>query len=136
MKKKELRILSLSIVVMCIAIAVVAYVIIRNSPAETRRWQISTQISGTGNQDTTEFTINNPWRIVWSFNNQTNSFFNVAVYVRNGTGFSPIADADASDMNAIQGILPVDYTGSFVIRVLTLADTKWSLRIDEFVKPS
>jgi hypothetical protein len=62
--------------------------------------------------------------------------FVVAVYVKNGDKYSPVAEADATDINATQGILQVDYTGSFVIRVDTLSDTGWSLRIEEFVKPT
>jgi len=134
MKKKRLVTLSLSILI--IGAVVAAFIAMKNAPAQTGAWQQSPPISGTGRQDTTEFVMNNQWRIIWTIQNQTTNLFLVAVYAKNGTGYSPIADADESDTNATQGILPVDYTGRFIIRVVTSDDTEWTLHIQEFVKPT
>jgi hypothetical protein len=132
MKKRSLAFL---VVIAVIGAAVAAYAIVRNPFAPTGTWQLSSQISGTGTQETTEFTINTQWRILWNITKQTANFFIVDVYAKNGSGnYSLIVDADASDTGATQGLLQVDYTGSFVIRVVAASDTEWSLRIIEFVK--
>lgn len=131
MKKKN-RLLALSLLI--VAIGTVAYAIIKNPFAQTGEWQIAKSISNVGTQQTTEFTIDNQWRIVWSIQNRSANLFVVAVYMNSSSGYSSIAEADATDTNATVGVLPVDYTGSFVIRVITLSDTEWTLLIEEFVK--
>lgn len=134
MKKKQRRALLLLIVV--IGAAAVAYFIIRNPLAQTGAWQLSSQVSGVGTQDTTEFTMNSQWRIIWSIQNRTFNLFVVAAYVKNGTGYSPIAEDDESDTSATQGVIEVHYTGNFFIRVVAASDQEWNLRIEEFVKPA
>jgi len=63
MKKRSRAFL---VVIAVIGAAAAAYVIVRNPFAPTGTWQLSGQISGAGTQDTTEFTINTHWRIVWN----------------------------------------------------------------------
>lgn len=78
--------------------------------------------------------MSNPWRILWKMDKYTTSgFFLVGVYQKNDTGFSSIAEANAADANSTVGVLPVGYTGSFVIRVVTSDDTEWTLVLEEFV---
>jgi hypothetical protein len=133
MKKKELAALSLSIVVIG---AVAAFVIIRNPFAQTGTWELFSQVSGAGTRETTEFNMSDRWCVAWSIGNQSTraNYFIVTVYARNDGGFSPIIETDESDTNATEGILPVDYMGSFVIRVVAADDTEWNLRILHLVK--
>ena len=138
MMKKNMEIaLTLLLVIALVGVAVVAYVAGRNPPTQSFTWQVAAQISGTGNQDTTEFSMNNPWRVAWSIQKQSDSFFFLAVYIKNGTEYSPIAEADATETNTTQGFVPVSYTGSFVIRVIAMNETEWTLQIQEpVVKPA
>ena len=130
MKSRTLGILSLLTVVLAIAFA--AYIVTNTKPARTGAWQTVQKISNTGKQDTTEFSMNNPWRIIWKMDNYTSTLFLVAVYEKGSTGYSAVAEADYTDTNSTTGILPVQYTGSFVIRVVTMDDTEWTLQIQEF----
>jgi hypothetical protein len=130
LKSRTLGILSLLTVVLAIAFA--AYIVTNTKPAVTGAWQTVQEISNTGKQDTTEFSMNNPWRIIWKMDNYTSTLFLVAVYEKGGTGYSVVAEADYTDTNSTTGILPVQHTGSFVIRVVTMDDTEWTLAIQEF----
>jgi hypothetical protein len=130
LKSRTLGILSLLIIVLVIAFA--AYLTTNAKPAGSSTWQTAQEISNTGKQDTTEFSVNNPWRIIWKMDNYTSTLFLVAVYEKVSTGYSVVAEADYTDSNSTTGILPVRYTGSFVIRVATMDDTKWTLWIQEF----
>jgi hypothetical protein len=132
LKGRTVGILLLLIIVIGIAIA--AYLATNSKPAGTGIWQIDTEISNKGKQDTTEFVMSNPWRIIWKMDKYTTSgYFLVGVYRQNETGFSTIAEANAANTNSTVGVLPVEYTGSFVIRVLTSDDTEWTLVLEEFV---
>jgi lipopolysaccharide export LptBFGC system permease protein LptF len=136
MKKKTEIAFALLLVVAIVGVVVVAYLAPKGSLSQTGVWQVATQLTGTGRQDTTEFMMNNPWRVAWSIQKQSENFFFVAVYTKNGTGYSPVAEADEADTNSTEGILPVEYTGSFVIRVLTMNETEWTLQIQEFIEPT
>jgi hypothetical protein len=130
MKGKTLGILALLIVVIGIILAV----FISNNNAV---WQTAGEISGKGKQDTTEFNVSNKWRVIWKIDNDTYDFL-VAVYIKDSDGYSPIPETEtyAADVNSTIGVIPVDYTGSFIIRVVTPDDIGWSLRIQEFTKPT
>jgi hypothetical protein len=128
MKGKTLGILALLIVVIGIAVAVS----IANNNAV---WQTAGEISGKGKQDTTEFNVNNKWRVIWKIDNDTYDFLIVAVYIKDSGGYSVVAET-AADINSTIGVIPVDYTGSFIIRVVTSDDIGWSLKIQEFTKPT
>jgi hypothetical protein len=129
MKKKEKQVaLALATVIIVVA-AIAAYEVISARPSA---WQIDAQLSNNGPQETTAFTINNTWAIAWKINKQNNGLFVVAVYMKNGTGYSWVTDDSETDTNMTQGILPVPYTGTFVIRVVALNETEWTLRIEEF----
>jgi hypothetical protein len=130
MKGKTLGILALLIVVIGIILAV----FISNNNAV---WQTAGEISGKGKQDTTEFNVSNKWRVIWKIDNDTYDFL-VAVYIKNNGGYSVIPGTEtyAADVNSTIGVIPVDYTGSFIIRVVTPDDIGWSLRIQEFTKPT
>ena len=128
MKGKALGILALLIVV----IGVVVAVYIANNNAV---WKTAGEISGKGSQDTTEFNVSNKWRVIWKIDNDTYDFL-VAVYIRDNSGYSEVAVTYALDMNSTVGVIPVDYTGSFIIRVVTPDDIGWSLKIQEFTKPA
>jgi hypothetical protein len=135
MKKKKRRIaLLLSVIVTVAVVAAVAYLLVRNPFAPTGAWQLSSQVSGVGPQDTTNFTMNNQWRIIWSIQNRTFNLFIIDVYVRNGTSYSPIADDDESDTTALQGVIQVNYEGNFFIRVIAASDQEWNLQIEQFAK--
>jgi hypothetical protein len=136
MKKNTEIALALLLVIAMIGVAVVAYVTGRNPPLQSFDWQVVAQISGAGRQDTTEFSMNNPWRVAWSIQKQSDNFFLVAVYIKNGTGYSPIAEADEAETNTTQGLVPVSYTGSFVIRVIAMNETEWTLQIQKPVVKS
>jgi hypothetical protein len=130
MKGKTLGILALLIVVIGIILAV--YITNNNAV-----WQTAGEISGKGKQDTTEFNVSNKWRVIWKIDNDTYDFL-VAVYIKNNGGYSVIPGTEtyAADVNSTIGVIPVDYTGSFIIRVVTPDDIGWSLRIQEFTKPT
>ncbi len=128
MKGKTLGILALLIVVIGIAVAVS----IANNNAV---WQTAGEISGKGKQDTTEFNVSNKWRVIWKIDNDTYDFLIVAVYIKDSSGYSVVAET-AADINSTIGVIPVDYTGSFIIRVVTPDDIAWSLKIQEFTKPT
>jgi hypothetical protein len=100
-------------------------------------WQTAGEISGKGKQDTTEFNVNNKWRVIWKIDNDTYDFL-VAVYIKDSGGYSPIPETEtyAADVNSTIGVISVDYTGTFVIRVITPDDIAWSLKIQEFTKPT
>jgi hypothetical protein len=123
----------LSLLIICIGVVVAAYIATNNTSPSTATWQIVSQISNKGRQDTTEFSMTDPWRLVWRIDSYTSSLFLVAVYAKNDTGYSVVAEADATDTNSTRGVLlPTNYSGSFVIRVITLDDTEWTLQIQEF----
>ena len=133
MKKKKQTTLAVAIITI-VAAAIVAYAVYAVISAKPSTWQIEDRLSNTGTQDTTEFIINNTWRIDWIVNKQYDNFV-LVVFIKNGTGYSSVATASQTDTNTTQGILPVPYTGTFVIRVLTSDDTAWTLYIEEF-KPA
>lgn len=136
MKKNTEIALALLLVIAMVGVAVVAYVAGRNPPSQSFDWQVVAQISGSGRHDTTEFSMNNAWRVAWSIQKQSENFFFLAVYINNGTGYSPVAEADEQDTNTTQGFVPVSYTGSFVIRVIAMNETEWTLQIQEPVAKS
>lgn len=131
MKGKTLGILALLIVVIGIILAVY----ISNSAHDNAVWQTAGEISGKGKQDTTEFNVSNKWRIIWKIDNDTYDFL-VAVYIKDSSGYSVVDETYAADVNSTIGVIPVDYTGSFIIRVVTSDDIAWSLTIQEFTKPT
>jgi hypothetical protein len=132
MKKKEKRVaLSLAIIII-VAAAIVAYAVISAKPST---WLIDAQLSNSGHQDTTEFIMNNTWRIIWTINKQNDNLFILAVYMKNDTGYSWLTDTSETDTNTTQGILPVRYTGTFIIRVVASDETEWTLFIEE-LKPA
>jgi hypothetical protein len=51
--------------------------------------------------------------------------------MRNVTGYSEVANAAETDTNTTQGVLPVPYTGTFIIRVIASDETQWTLLIEE-----
>jgi len=136
MKKNTEIALALLLVIALVGVAIVAYVTGTNPLPQNIDWQVAAQISGAGRQDTTEFSMNNPWRVAWSIQKQSDNFFFLAVYIKNGTGYSPIAEADETETNTTQGFVPVSYTGSFVIRVIAMNETEWTLQIQEPVVKS
>lgn len=79
--------------------------------------------------------MSNKWRVIWKIDNDTYDFL-VAVYIKDSGGYSVVAETYAADMNSTIGVIPVDYTGSFIIRVVTSDDIGWSLKIQEFTKPT
>jgi hypothetical protein len=131
MKKNTEIALALLLVITLVGVAVVVYVAGRNPPTQSFDWHVAAQISGAGRQDTTAFSMNNPWRVAWSIQKQSDNFFLLAVYIKNGTGYSSIAEADETETNTTQGFVPVSYTGSFVIRVIAMNETEWTLQIQE-----
>lgn len=130
MKKKEkLVALALTIIIIIIVAATVtAYEVISSKPGTL---QIDNQISSSGSQDTTEFTMDHTWAIAWKINKQNDNLFTLAVYIKSGTSYSPVTDTSETDTNSTHGILPVPYTGTFVIRVITSDATEWTLIIEE-----
>jgi hypothetical protein len=131
MKKNTEIALALLLVIALVGVAVVAYVAGTNPSPQSIDWQVAAQISGAGPQETTEFSMNNSWGVAWSIQKQSDNFFFLAVYINNGTGYSSIAEADETETNTTQGFVPVSYTGSFVIRVITMNETEWTLQIQE-----
>lgn len=131
MKKKKQTTLAVAIIIM-VAAAIVAYAVYTVISAKPSNWQVEDRLSNTGTQDTTEFEMNNTWRIDWKINEQYDPFFVIVVFIKNATGYSSVATTSETDTNTTQGILPVPYTGTFVIRVLTQDDTTWTLYIEEF----
>ena len=129
MKKKQQIALALAIII--IVVAAIVYAIISANPG---RWQVDAQLSGSGTQDTTEFSMNNMWRVEWTITVQSDPLFILEVYRKNDTGgYSWVTDASATDVSASQGILPVFYTGTFVMRVIASDETEWILVIEEHV---
>jgi hypothetical protein len=131
MKKKHQVALALSIII--IVAAAVAYEFISAKPGT---WQLDAQLSGSGTQDTTEFIMDNVWRVEWVINMQNDPLFILEVYRKNDTGgYSWVTDASATDVSAAQGILPVFSTGTFAMRVIASNETEWTLLIEE-LKPA
>jgi hypothetical protein len=64
-------------------------------------------------------------------NKQSENLFLVAAAIKNGTEYYPVVDASETYTNTTRGILPVPYTGTFIIRVVTSSDTEWTLYIEE-----
>ena len=131
MKKQKRVALALAIIILVTA-AIVAYAVISAKPST---WQIGARLSNKGHQDTTAFTMNNTWRIAWIISKQNDNLFVLAVYMKNETGYSWVTDASETDTNTTRGILPVPYTGTFVIRVVASDETEWTLVIEE-LKPA
>jgi len=131
MKKKQQVALALAIII--IVAAAVAYEFISAKPST---WQLDAQLSNSGKQDTTEFIMDNMWRVKWVINMQNDPLFILEVYRKNDTGgYSWVTDVSATDVSAAQGTLPVPYTGTFVMRVITSNETEWTLLIEE-LKPA
>jgi hypothetical protein len=132
MKKKEKQtVLAVTIIIIVIA-AVAAYEVISAKPSA---WQTDASLSNSGSQDTTTFIMNNTWAVAWIINKQNDNLFTLAVYMKNDTGYFPVTDASETDTNTTRGVLPVPYTGTFVIRVIASSDTQWTLLIEE-LKPA
>ncbi len=130
MKKKHQDIV-LTLVIITMVATVIAYAVISAKPSV---WQVDAQLSGVGNQDTTEFTMNNVWRVEWIITRQNDPMFILEVHRKNDTGgYSWVTDVSATEVSAAQGTLPVFYTGTFVIRVIASDDTQWTLVIEERV---
>ena len=134
MKKKKQTAIGVAIIIL-VAAAIVAYAVYAVISAKPSTWLIDATVSNKGHQDTTPFTINNMWRIAWVINKQNDNLFTLAVYVKNGTGYSWVTEASETDTNTTRGILPVPNTGTFVIRVVASDETEWTLYIEEF-KPA
>jgi len=128
MKKKQQVALALAIII--IVAAAVAYEFISAKPST---WHVvAPPLSGSGTQDTTEFTMDDMWRVGWAINMQNDPLFILEVYRKNDTGeYSWVTDVSATEVSAAQGILPVFYTGTFVMRVTTSNETEWTLLIEE-----
>lgn len=124
MKKQQQVALALAIII--IVAAAVAYEAISAKPST---WHVvAPPLSGSGTQDTTEFTMDNMWRVGWAINMQNDPLFILEVYRKNDTGgYSWVTDVSATDVSAAQGILPVFYTGTFVMRIVTSNETEWTL---------
>jgi hypothetical protein len=135
MKKRPLAFL-LVIIIICAAAA--TYLITRNLSAQTRAWQLSTQMSCAGTQDTTEFNMSNQWRIIWNIQKRTGPLFIIAVYSKTDSGYPLFYEDDESDTTATDGTLLMNSTGTFLVRMVALSDTEWNLRIEEYapVKPT
>jgi uncharacterized membrane protein len=132
MKNKQKRVALVLAIIILVAAAIAVYVVISAKPST---WQIDTTLSNTGHQDTAAFAMNNTWRIGWIINKENDNLFVLAVYIKNGTTYSWVTEATQTDANNTRGILPVPYTGTFVIRVVASDDTEWTLIIEEF-KPA
>jgi hypothetical protein len=128
MNKKKKQVTMALLAIIAVAAAIAAYAIISAKPGN---WQLLAQVSNSGHQDTTEFTMNNTWRVVWVINKQNDNLFVLAVYIKTSTGYSWLADTSEADTNSTQGVLPVLETGTFVIRVVASDDTEWTLSIEE-----
>lgn len=128
MKKKQQVALALAIII--IVAAAVAYEFISAKPST---WHVvAPPLSGSGTQDTTEFIMDNTWRVEWVINRQNDPLFILEVHRKNDTGgYSWVTDVSATDVSAPQGILPVPYTGTFVMRVIASNETEWTLLIEE-----
>lgn len=127
MKKANQNALVLAIIILVVA-AIIGYAITSAKPGT---WELDTTISNTGHQDTTAFAMNNTWRIAWVINKQSDNLFTLAVYMKNGTGYSWVTDCNEADTNTTRGLLPVPYTGTFVLRVVASDETEWTLLIWE-----
>jgi hypothetical protein len=128
MKKKQQVALALAIII--IVAAAVAYEVISAKPST---WHVvAPPLSGSGTQDTTEFIMDNMWRVEWVINMQKDPLFILEVHRKNDTGeYSLVTDTSATDVSAAQGTLPVPYTGTFVMRVIASNETEWTLLIEE-----
>jgi hypothetical protein len=135
MKRKEKEQIAILLSAIIVVAAIAAYGIIRSSSGQAGTWKLFGQFSGAGINTTTEFTMTNRWRIVYSIEKRiAYDEFVIDVFIWNGTGYPWFTTRDESDTTATQGILSVDQTGTFFIQVNDLSDTKWSLQIEEFVK--
>lgn len=128
MKKKQQVALALAIII--IVAAAIVYEFISTKPSA---WHaVAPPLSGSGTQDIAPFTMDNTWRVGWAINRQNDPLFILSVYVKNDTGgYSWVADTSETVTNTTQGILPVFYTGTFVMRVVTSSETEWTLLIEE-----
>jgi hypothetical protein len=134
-KKKELVILSLLLIII---VAVAIYAVIENPPVPAGTWVVASEVSGSGNRETTEFNESSNWRLAWKIETETANYFIAQVYARNSSdssGFSLVVES-ASESNAATGGCAVDFTGSFIIHVIAENETSWSLEIQEFVEPA
>jgi hypothetical protein len=67
---------------------------------------------------------------------QNDPLFILSVYMKNDTGgYSWVTDTSETYTNTTQGILPVFYTGTFVMRIVTSNETEWTLLVEE-LKPA
>jgi hypothetical protein len=134
LKKKKQTAIGVAIIII-VAAAIAGYAVYEVISAKPSIWLIETTISNKGRQDTTAFTINNPWRVAWVINSQNDQLFTLAVYVKNGTGYSWVTECHETDTNTTSGILPVPNTGTFVMRVVASDETQWTLYVEAF-KPA
>jgi len=128
MKKQQQVALALAIII--IVAAAIVYEFISAKPST---WHVvAPPLSNSGTQDTEEFTMDNMWRVEWTITRQNDPLFILEVHRKNDTGeYSLVTDASAIDVSAAQGILPVPYTGTFVMRVIASNETEWTLLIEE-----
>ena len=127
---KKQRQVALALAIIIIVAAAVAYEFISAKPST---WHVvAPPLSGSGTQDIAPFTMDNMWRVGWAIDMQNDPLFILSVYMRNDTGgYSWVADTSETVTNTTQGILPVFYTGTFVMRVITSNETEWTLLIEE-----
>lgn len=129
MKKKERQGALAAVIIIIAVAAVVAYAVMSAKPLT---WQTVDTLSSSGIQETTQFTMNNLWRVAWMIS-QEDPIFVLAVYMKNSTGgYSWVADTTEMTTDSTQGFLPVPYTGTFVMRVVASNDTQWVLHIQEW----
>lgn len=130
MKRRNIVILAAVVVAVVIVLSLL-FVVLR--PGQGKDWYFFDYLAGQGNYESPTFTLQNQWRIKWAYSNTTTfNLFGAFVYGKPGITFSPILSVTQDDTSESSGILNVNYTGSFYIRVISVDSVHWNMTVEEY----
>lgn len=130
MKRRVIIILA-AVVIAVVIILSFLFIVLR--PSQGKDWYFFDYLSGQGDYESPTFTLQNQWRVRWAYRNSTAfNLFGAFVYGKLGITFSPILSVTQDDTNETNGVLDVNYTGSFYIRVISVDSVHWNMTVEEY----
>jgi len=124
MNKKHLLILGVALVLIVSLILTI--------PPRLKTWRHTEEIVRDGMYTSETFTMENPWRVKWSYtNNSKLTLFFVQVMEKSTVEWH-LSDSSFLDSNSTEGIITIDHGGIFYLNVFAIGRYQWWLIIEEF----
>ncbi len=103
-------------------------------PTNEETWHLFDNVWGQGDHTTSVFTINHPWRINWNYSSTKayRGVFGVMAYAKFEIEWHAIAIDGSTITNSTSGVLSVNQTGAFYLRVIANDWVAWRLEIEEY----